>query len=403
MTDGRRRVLIIGGKHKPLRRARELGLEVALIQDKKRLGKELAVADYAFVFDYGDPALLLPIARGIHRALPFRFALSFTEWGLEPAALVQEDLGLEGNPPHLARLLRDKPEMRRLLDQRGLSPVAWRRCSSAAEACEFMRGLGRPALIKPSDGTASRNVFKVADERAAEAACRALAADGAPGFIIEEFLDGPEVSVESVSAGGRHQIVAITDKFILPNFVEVGHVMPSRFEGEAAEEVARLTRRFLDAVGLAWGPAHTEVKLTAAGPRVVESHNRAAGDKITDLVNLAFGVDLYAMTYRGLFGLAGGDRPASPPLCAAAVRFLVAPPGLVREVRGVEAVAGHPAVRQCEVTACPGDVVREVRDSGDRLGHIIVTAPTAAEAAALSQELAARVEIITEPARADAG
>jgi len=387
------RVLIIGGGRRPLLQARELGLETLLFQRREDVGRELEYADYAFVFDYRDRERLLSMARAIGRAFPVRHVLSFTEWGLEPAALVQETLGLAGNPVGLARLLRDKREMRRALDAQGLSPVAWREVGDAAGIREFLAAVGGPVIAKPADGTASRNVCRVDAPAEAEAACRALKRDGVDRFLVEEYLPGPEVSVETVSAAGHHWVVAITGKSTLPNFVEVGHVVPAGLEADEARRVRDLVTAALDGLGLAWGPAHTEVRLTPRGPRIIETHNRVGGDKIPTLVRLACGVDLYALTLRCLFDLPGVDPPESPPPRAAAVRFFIAPPGTVRSVRGLDEVRAHPAVHEVEFTARPGDRVAPVRDSRDRLGYVIVRADSAEEADRLSRQLVDQVVI----------
>ncbi|MCL6450557.1 MAG: ATP-grasp domain-containing protein [Acetobacteraceae bacterium] len=395
---GGRRLLIVGGKRKPVERARALGLEVALVQKKASAGAEVRAADYAFLFDYEDPALLSGLGRAIFGALPFSFALSFTEHGLVPAARLSEELGLYGNPLRTVMVLRDKWEMRQLLNRSGISPVAAAPGGCEADVRAFLAEVGGPALLKPVDGTASYGVVRVDGPGEAGAACRRLAALGVVRFIMEEFLEGPEVSVESFSAAGRHYIVAVTDKRILPNYVEIGHSIPSRLRGQEREAVCRLVREFLDAVGLVFGPAHTEVKLTARGPRIVESHNRAGGDKITDLVEIVYGVDFYTLSYQVLFGLGepGLETLESRPArCGAAVRFFVAPPGTVVEVIGEDALKREPGVHTYELEAKVGDRVNEVRDSRDRLGHVIVTAETAEAASAVCDRLEREVRFVT--------
>jgi len=399
MRGKERRVLILGGKKKPLKRAKELGLEVALVQKKESAGDELGFADHVFLFDYEDEALLGRLGRAIHGALPFPHVLSFTEHGLVPAARLGEELGLYGNSLFTATLLRDKWAMRQHLNRLGLGFVAAAPGAGAAGVRAFLAELGRPVILKPVDGTASYGVIRVGDAAEAEAACARLERLGVARFIMEEFLDGPEVSVESFTAAGRHYVVAVTDKLILPSYVEIGHTMPSRLDGAAREAVCCLVREFLDASGLAFGPAHTEVKLTPAGPRVVESHNRTGGDKISDLVLAVYGVDFYTLSYQVLYGVGGEPDletlESRPARCGAAVRFFTAPPGTVVEVQGEDRLRSAPGVEKYELLAKVGDRVNEVRDSRDRLGYVIVTAETAAAAGAAGDALARRVRFVT--------
>ena len=98
-------------------------------------------------------------------------------------------------------------------------------------------------------------------------------------FLMEEYLDGPELSVESLTYEGRHVIVAITDyvKGGLTGFAEIGMSYPSPYPAETQHEIKELVTDFLDAVGLRNGPAHTEVKLTSPWPadhRVAQPHRR---------------------------------------------------------------------------------------------------------------------------------
>ena len=129
-------------------------------------------------------------------------------------------------------------------------------------------------------------------------------ADSFDEFLMEEFLDGPEISVETLTFDGRHVVVAVTDKEIGgPGFVEIGHSQPSGCSAETLREVTRLVTDFLDAVGLRNGPGHTEVKLTSRGPRIVESHNRVGGGRINELAEIAYGVDMERYALGAGFGL----------------------------------------------------------------------------------------------------
>ncbi len=98
-------------------------------------------------------------------------------------------------------------------------------------------------------------------------------------MLLEELLDGPEVSVETVSHAGVVQVVGVTDKSIggAPAFIETGHMFPAALPAAEAEDAVRTALAALKALGLTEGVvAHTEIKLTSAGPRVVEVNPRPA-------------------------------------------------------------------------------------------------------------------------------
>src|SRR5262249_51439024 len=146
--------------------------------------------------------------------------------------------------------------------------------------------LKRPAILKPVRGSASCSVIKIDGPAAIEAAWNAFPETERNRFIVEEFLEGPEFSVESFSFNGFHSILAVTEKHCSESFVELGHVLPAALPKQTEDEIVACVRNFLDLVTLKDGPAHTEVKLTLAGPRIVEGHNRVGGDKINELVEL---------------------------------------------------------------------------------------------------------------------
>lgn len=147
--------------------------------------------------------------------------------------------------------------------------------------------LGYPLVLKPVDLCAGMFVRRVDDERQLAEAHRALAgfpvnARGQrrePAVLLEELLDGPEVSVETVSYGGRTRVVGVTDKSIggAPAFIETGHMFPAALDAEQAAEARETAVRAVAALGLDEVVAHTEIKLTRRGPRVVEVNPRRPG------------------------------------------------------------------------------------------------------------------------------
>lgn len=409
----RPRVLIIGGKLQHLRKARELGLDVVLAQFPDEYDRaHWEYVDQALLLDYGDLDRFLPLARALHEAYPFQAAVSLFELGLLPAARINEALGLRGESVATVELLLDKWRMRQHLNAQNLSPVASAVGRSAQDVREFVQAYGLPVIVKPIRESGSLGVFHLRDQADVDvvadrfrslhdkpwAAKDLSGAESFDEFLLEEFLDGPEISVETLSFDGRHVVVAVTDKETHgPGFVETGHSQPSSLPAGPLEEVRRLVTDFLDAVGLRNGPGHTEVKLTSRGPRIVESHNRVGGDRINELTELAYGVDLER------YALAAGFGPLEPlttspePRGGAAIRFLTPKPGRVVSVTGVDAVRADPAFVDLQLTVGPGDDVPPLTWNEDKVGHLIVRGATAAEAIAHGRRLAAAVHVRTEP------
>jgi hypothetical protein len=214
--------------------------------------------------------------------------------------------------------------------------------------------------------------------------------------LAEEYLDGPEISVEAFSHAGRHTIVAITQKILGIGFVEVGHAVPAEVDGRLERDVVDMTVGLLDAVGLVEGPSHTELKLTGAGPRVVESHNRIGGDNIADLVREVHGVDLERLAVGVPLGLLEWNGASPPSRGGAAIRFLTPPAGVVRSVERPEDVEPGATL---DVTIDVGDVVPPLTWSKDRVaGHVMATGASRSDALQRCERVLGGVHITTEAA-----
>lgn len=396
-----KRILYIGGGREALEtleKARAFGLEVIYVQRKQQFKEALLpYVDQVVLTDFQNADLLIPLARALQSVFPFDVALSMSEPALIPAAQVCEALGLPGNSVETVRLLKDKFLMRQRLNQLGLSPVAARLGQTQDDLAAFGREHGLPMIVKPIDASGSQGVFRIDSPAQHEQVWRHLQALGLPRFLMEQYLDGPEISVESFSFHGRHVILAITDKLTLPNHVELGHSVPALLDPALREQVVELVRVFLDAVRLREGPAHTEIKLTRQGPRIVESHNRPGGDRINELVRTAYGVDMKTMLFGWLCGLIEPLEESPRLQAGAAIRFFTPPPGTVRAIAGVEEVRRAPGLVELDLTVKVGERVRPITESHDRVGHVLASGSSVQEAVARCEQLIGQVRIVTEP------
>ena len=414
VATGRPRVLVIGGRLKLVRKARELGLDVVYAQYPDAYDRgHWPYVDQALLLDYGDIDRLLPLAQEMHKAYPFQAAVSLFELGLLPAARINEALGLGGESVDTVEVLLDKWRMRQLLAAKGISPVASAIGRSTQDVRDFVAAHGLPIIVKPIRESGSLAVLCIRDQAEVDAVADRFRsfddvdwaigdlfrADSFEEFLMEEYLDGPELSVETLSFDGRHVVIATTDKEELggTGFVEVGFSQPSSWPAEKLRETTRLATDFLDAVGLRNGPAHTEVKLTSRGPRIVESHNRIGGYALNEMAEAAYGVDMERYTLGARFGLLEPLTGSPEPRGGAALRALTPEPGRVVEVSGVDAVRADPAFVDVHVKVKPGDEVRPLTWNEDIGGYLVARGGNAAEAIANCKRLVAAINIRTEP------
>jgi len=223
-------------------------------------------------------------------------------------------------------------------------------------------------IVKPTDRSGSLGVTKVTRrEDLLPAVSIALSYSFKHESIIEEFIDGREISVEFISYRGKHYPLQITDKVTTgaPHFVELEHHQPADLSPEQFEEIYKLTERALNALGVTDGASHSEYKITVDGKVIVmEIGARMGGDFIgSDLVFLSTGYDFL----KGVIEVALGcfEIPSfGIPHCSG-VFFLCEETKHLRDLIKNKDV---PQIVRAEIT---DDELRKVHCSADRSGFLI--------------------------------
>ncbi|MFJ8157357.1 ATP-grasp domain-containing protein [Streptomyces sp. NPDC094468] len=410
-ADDRPRLLMVMPYRQFVSKAQAEGFWVGALWDPRLetpeyLADVRARADLYVETDFADPELLRHTLRTLARehgaTLIYHIGREETMVTAYEAA---EDLHAELNPSEAIRRLADKAAMRDLLARRGLSPVAFEAVPTRREVPDAVERIGRPAVVKPTALAGSRGVFLWREPRDRAEWTAVVDRYGHDGpFLVEEYLRGPEYSVETLSRDGVHQVVGITEKLLGPPplFVEVGHVHPAPLHEDRRRAVEDLTTAFLTACGYRFGPAHTEVIWTARGPRLVESQARLGGDRIPRLVELATGLDIEREIFAALAARSAAPGTAAalfgPPTATATaiVRFFTFPPGRVDDVQGLEKAASLPYVDELTLRLRPGDTVPAVLDSKSRHGHVVVHGASAEEARARCGEVLAAIEVVVD-------
>lgn len=257
------------------------------------------------------------------------------------------------------------------------------------------------AILKPSRNSGSRGIAKVVkgiskDEFVALYR-RALDESRDHQVLIEQFIEGPEFSVEVIVWQGIPHVLAVTDKKTTeaPYFVELGHNQPSLYPEDIQQKLKEGAIAGCKALGLTNCAAHCELKVQNNEAYLMEIGARMGGDFIsTELTHLSSGIDMVAATIDTVLGV-------EPNLISidekhgVAIRYFTPKPGKVVSIENTEALNRND-VYDAEIYVKPGDVVREVKSSLDRSGHVIVTALTAKEAITAAERLIEEVKIVTE-------
>lgn len=361
----------------------------------------LLAARNVLTADTNDIDALLPQVARLHQVLGFDGVLTSCDYYLPAVARIAGHLRLPGATPESVQAACRKDLTRRALGDAGVPGPRFAVCDDWAATAEAAREIGYPLVLKPVDLCAGMYVRRVDDEKQLLAAHRELAgfpvnARGqrrARQVLLEELLDGPEVSVETVSFGGTTHVVGVTDKSVggAPAFIETGHMFPADLPEADAATASATARAALTALGLDNVVAHTEIKLTAGGPRVVEVNPRPAGNRITELVRHVTGIDLAAACVDVTLGRRPDLTPRDTGVRSAAIGFLVpGTSGTLRHIEGAEALPGADGVLEVQLAA-PGKAVKAAGSNNEYLGHVMAADTTGPGARALVERLLAGV------------
>jgi biotin carboxylase len=327
---------------------------------------------------------------------------TFYDTGMEHVAEIAAELGLPFHPPEAARNLEDKLYQREALRAAGLPTPRVAGLPEGADR-ETVERLGAsivyPAVLKPRRASGSWHTFMVSDLHELGARWERLAAKQPEGFMVEEYLpDGPAmphgfeadyVSVETIVEPERMTHLAVTGRFPLaPPFRETGFFIPATLAPEQSAEVVDLAEKALRGLGLVVGSAHTEIKLTSEGPRVIEINGRIGGG-VPDMLRLAGGLDIVQLSMRAALGLPTGvsDLPATTGV---AFRFFYQPPLTARRLRsidGLDALRRLPGIDGVQLHHVPGTEIDAEHGTRSYLFSVVGSADDYAGVLAVEQFL----------------
>lgn len=224
--------------------------------------------------------------------------LTMSDYPVRTVAYVCEKLGFPGLTTRAAEISTNKYLFRECLRKNQIRVPFYRSSFSYAEIKNMIKTSDFPLVVKPVDSSASRGVSKVENFSSLKSAFEEAQFNSKNGqVIVEEYLEGPEYSVESLTQNSKNYIVAITEKTTSsgPFFVEERHIVPAKLTTRQRVEIENIVAKIIKAVGINNSASHAEIKLTCQGPVAIEIGARLGGDYITsDLVPLAKGVNMFA-------------------------------------------------------------------------------------------------------------
>lgn len=331
------------------------------------------------------------------------------EYGVVAAAALAQAWSLPGAGLRAARTLRDKGLLRQAAGVAGIAQPEWRVADDVPAVAAFRDKHGGWCVLKPADRQASVGVQVIGpDTDLASAWARTMAA-GEPAFgsrrlspsrlLVEQLLEGPEISVEALIDRGEIVCMNVTDKLVLPgrNPVELGHTVPAAIGEAAAKRLDGSMRELVAATGFRSGILHAEWFLVEGEfPHLVECAGRMAGDGIPTLIDLVYGGSMTASLLAVLTGQGETVNRDRQPRRGASIRFLVAEPGTVRAINGVAQAQSMTGVLKVDITTKVGAVVNRVTSSWERLGLVMAMGADGTQSAQRAEAAAAAIAIQTD-------
>jgi biotin carboxylase len=402
------RLLILGAgptQEPAIRRARELGCEVVAV-DGDPQAPGLALAHHALRISTLDLPAILAEAR---RLKPDGVMTVGSDRAVNACSQVAHALGLPGLDPAAAAKANSKLRMRQAFRDRGVPAPAFVPVEALAAAERAVEQLGLPVVIKPVDNAAQRGVQRLdnaADLPSAFIQAQRFSSTGM--VLVEEYIDGPEVTVSSFSLGGRMYPVLIADRLTNPPpylGIALAHVYPSQRASLWQEQVLEVTAQGLDALGIDQGPGYSQLRIDGDGPKIMEIGARIGGGRETELISLLGGPDWMAAQIKLALGepVRAADvlLPDYAKCRAGAIMFIFSPPGEAVQVTGLDRAQQVPGIARVSVRTKPGTVIPPMTSAEARQGYLIALGASRDEALARAEAAAACVHIEVRPTAAD--
>ncbi len=325
-----------------------------------------------------------------------------TDQPMNSVAKIAEALGLPGITAKAAYTATNKARMRECVAAHGIPCPKFICVVTKEEYLEAVKQFDGKVVVKAVDNAGSRGIKMLddlTDMKAVNEAfdyCKASSHSGE--LLLEEYMDGPEICVETLNVNGVCYPIQITDqkRKVPPYFTDAGYSQPSLLPEDVLQEIRRLTVETNMALQNFNGSSCTEFIVTKDGPMLVEVGPRLAGDLMTThLVPLSTGVDMVT----GVINIAMGwpvdlEQKFTKGSC---IRFFMKPVvGKIKEIRGVEEIEKMDGVIEFHLNKNVGDMAVPLRGSGDRIAYVLVQKDTAEEAIRCCEAAIDRLEVITE-------
>ncbi len=379
-----------------IREAKELGLRVIVADgDEQCPGKELA--DFFFHISTYDAMSLL------NRSLDFQLdegrihgVISIASDVPVSVATLNTGLDLPGISLKAAALASDKYLMKRYLSRAGIPIPDFLKVSKLETLQEARERLGTPFILKPVDSRGARGVLRITDHMDMEWAYNyALSFSPSQTLIAEEFLQGPQVSTESIVMDGRFHHLGFSDRNYelleeyAPFMIENGGELPSVLPTEDQQSIIELVEQAAMALGFDHGTVKGDMVLTRSGPKVIELAPRLSGGYFaTHEIPLNTGVNFVRAAIRLALGEKVPVSELRPRKNTHIVqRYFFPPAGKLVSIKNIHEAANMEWVKLFKIYYSIGATIAPVTSHVKRGGVFMVEGSTREQALERAQAI----------------
>ena len=341
-----------------------------------------------------------------------------SEWLTPLVALLAKQYGCKGNDPLVAFTCRSKFHMRQKLAKGKVPVPKFTLCRNYDELLQATKEIGLPCVAKPVGGNASYGTFLVRDKtdldslrskyESAIAYLRKKAisedvfafrdeemklmgvsenVDMVSDYLVEEYMEGPEISVDALVQDGKATILCIEDQIRMqpPYMLQTAARIPYQCPRSRKTEIYELVCHTIAAMGITDSATHTEIIFTSTGPKIVEIGCRIGGDNIHDAV---FHITGYNLMFESIMIALGEPREYKPNVRCHTFTQYVLPEreGCIRSITIPAELFKSPDIIEIEFPVEIGAQVALPPKSFDFLGYISAKGKTQEEAEKTAQE-----------------
>ncbi|MCX7749372.1 MAG: ATP-grasp domain-containing protein [Clostridia bacterium] len=397
-------VLKLMSRGKEFELVKQLGYKIISFATELTIN-ELLEVDVPVEIDLNNESAVLEKAVELSKVYDIVGVFTLNEYRVPLGARIREILGIPFGISHDAAFrCRNKKETRKILQEANVNSVKYRLIRSVAEAEAALQNIPLPVVVKPSNDAGSKMVSccRTIDEVRSAVTSIIDCENNLVGqkldreIILEEFLEGPEFSIETYTFRKETRIIAITAKKVLSPFfpVEVGHTVPAKLDNVVVKEIEELVKGAVKALEIDFSITHIEIKLTPSGPKIIEINARPGGDEIPTLVEMTTGMNLHKIALKISLGIpientGIGVKEAS----SASIRFLVSDHEGQVVLDDELDVLDSPFVTQYKISVSDGDTVEKTTSNYNRLGYFIVKGNENRYSEEIAEELLSKINI----------